>query len=162
MFFPIACSFTCWPLVSPARPLQVWAGAGPACPAAQERRGKQGWLRNERCFQLSGVQGYNLFCLYFEAQFKWDAFCPTACILSDLFHCYGVHGCCLLYYTLMHLTSSFQNAFLTFRGFYLLITSLFFPVNISLISRRWNWLLRTNFQPSHRIHWLDFCLQISV
>lgn len=42
----------------PTRPLPVCAG--PESPTAQVGRGAQAWLRNERCLQLSSVQGYNL------------------------------------------------------------------------------------------------------
>lgn len=106
-------------------------GAGPATSTAQARRGARGWLRNERCFQLSSVQGYNLFWMYCEAQFKGDlenhghltshtninskrkkrggwrirttAFCPTACILSNLLHCLQ---CLWLLFNLLHINAS--------------------------------------------------------
>lgn len=171
----------------PARPLHMCAGAGPASPTAQARRGTQGWLRNERCFQLSSMQGYHLFWLYCEAQFKGDlenhghltshtnintqkkrwggttAFCPTACILSDLFHCLL---CSWMLFTLLHINASnllIPECRLHLQGF-LLVDNLpvFSPVNFSLTNRRYNWSLRTNFQPSQRIHWFDFCFQISV
>lgn len=75
MFLPVACSCTHCNYVKemcegakqqgattrPVRLLHMSAGAGPASPAAQERRGAQGWLRNKKCLQLSSAQGYKFF-----------------------------------------------------------------------------------------------------